>query len=510
MGMAQPSSRQLGEFLLERKVLSRDVLELALDREEREGVPMAALLLGEGLVGEKDIIAAVAGQVGIPFVDLSVTPVRPDLERFLPEDVARGLNALAVERRDGELLVAMENPSDSEAVATVTAAAGEPVHVAIAVRSELAAEVGRMYGGADPVQGDARTLHLNEMLAKVGERGGSDLHLTVGVPPSIRVDGGIEPLGDFPVMTPSDIRRMLYEILTQKQRERFEEELELDTSHVVPGYGRFRMNVFQQRNSMGAVFRLIPDEIVPLGSLGLPPIIETFAGLHRGLVLVTGPTGSGKSTTLASIIDLINTKRNDHIVTVEDPIEFVHTHKRCVVNQREVGEDTKSFARALRSVLRQDPDVVLVGEMRDLDTIATAISAAETGHLVFGTLHTQDAPQAIDRIIDVFPAHHQQQVRVQLAASLLAVSTQQLVPRAGGTGRALACGVMIVTPAIRNLIREGKTHQIYSSLQSGGQYGMRTMDQSLAELVRTGVVDLATALDRCHNESDLQRMVAKV
>ncbi len=489
--MAQPSSRQLGEFLLERKVLSRDVLELALDREEREGVPMAALLLGEGLVGEKDIIAAVAGQVGIPFVDLSVTPVRPDLERFLPEDVARGLNALAVERRDGELLVAMENPSDSEAVATVTAAAGEPVHVAIAVRSELAAEVGRMYGGADPVQGDARTLHLNEMLAKVGERGGSDLHLTVGVPPSIRVDGGIEPLGDFPVMTPSDIRRMLYEILTQKQRERFEEELELDTSHVVPGYGRFRMNVFQQRNSMGAVFRLIPDEIVPLE-------------------LVTGPTGSGKSTTLASIIDLINTKRNDHIVTVEDPIEFVHTHKRCVVNQREVGEDTKSFARALRSVLRQDPDVVLVGEMRDLDTIATAISAAETGHLVFGTLHTQDAPQAIDRIIDVVPAHHQQQVRVQLAASLMAVSTQQLVPRAGGTGRALACEVMIVTPAIRNLIREGKTHQIYSSLQSGGQYGMRTMDQSLAELVRTGVVDLATALDRCHNESDLQRMVAKV
>lgn len=260
---------------------------------------------------------------------------------------------------------------------------------------------------------------------------------------------------------------------------------------------------------MGAVLRSIPTEIVPIQELGLPPIVETLAEMHRGMVLVTGPTGSGKSTSLASVVDIVNRTRDDHIMTVEDPIEFVHQHKRCVVNQREVGEDTHSFAKALKSVLRQDPDVILVGEMRDLDTIATAISAAETGHLVFGTLHTQDAPQAIDRIIDVFPAHQQQQVRVQLASSLMAVCTQQLVPRVDGQGRAVAVEVMIVTPAIRNLIREAKTHQIYSSLQSGGQYGMQTMDQSLAKLVREGTVAMEVAMERCHNEADLQRMVTK-
>ncbi len=510
--MAQTSSRQLGEILLDRKVISRDVLELVLDREEREDIPMSTLLVKEGLVGEKDIIAAVAEQVGLPFIDLAVYPVRPDLEAMLPEEIALAHSAVVIDRQNDTLVVAMENPSDPTAIEVVEGALGQSFTPAIAVRGELLGQIARMYGdveGAKVGDSDAKNLHLNDLLGRILDLDGSDLHLTVGVPPSVRINGGIKHMTEFGAMTASDIRRMLYDVLTQKQRERFEEELELDTSHTIPGRGRFRMNVFQQRNAMGAVFRAIPSDIVPISALGLPPIVETFAELHRGLVLVTGPTGSGKSTSLASVIDIVNRSRDDHIMTVEDPIEFVHDHKRCVVNQREVGEDTQSFARALKSVLRQDPDVILVGEMRDLDTIATAITAAETGHLVFGTLHTQDAPQAIDRIIDVFPAHQQQQVRVQLASSLMAVCTQQLIPRLDGQGRAVAVEVMVVTPAIRNLIREAKTHQIYSALQSGGQYGMQTMDQSLARLVREGSISLEVALERCHNESDVQRMVTK-
>ncbi|MDG2114561.1 MAG: PilT/PilU family type 4a pilus ATPase, partial [Actinomycetota bacterium] len=384
--MAQTSSRQLGELLLDRKVISRDVLELVLDREEREGVPMTALLVKEGLVGEKDILAAVAEQVHLPFVDLAVYPVRPDLDGLVPEDTAREYNAVAIDRQQDRLVVAMENPSDPDAVRAVEEALGESITAAIGVRSELVEQVQRMYGRVDGEgASDRSNIHLNDLLDRILDLGGSDLHLTVGVPPSVRVNGGIKHMTEFPVMTASDIRRMLYDVLTQKQRDRFEGELELDTSHTIPGRGRFRMNIYQQRNAMGAVFRAIPTEIIPIQDLGLPPVVETFAEMHRGLVLVTGPTGSGKSTSLAAVIDIVNRNRNDHIMTVEDPIEFVHQHKQCVVNQREVGEDTHSFANALKSVLRQDPDVVLVGEMRDLETIATAISAAETGHLVFGT-----------------------------------------------------------------------------------------------------------------------------
>src|SRR5205807_2000590 len=284
--------------------------------------------------------------------------------------------------------------------------------------------------------------------------------------------------------------------------------LELDTSHAIPGRGRFRVNVFLQRDSMGAVMRAIPYEIVPLEELGLPQAVAGMAQLPRGLVLVTGPTGSGKSTTLASLIDIINSSKPLHIMTVEDPIEFLHRHKTAVVNQREVGEDTYSFASALKHVLRQDPDVILVGEMRDLETISTALTAAETGHLVFATLHTQDAPQSVDRVIDVFPAHQQQQVRVQLASSLQGIVTQQLLPRRGGGGRIVAAEVLVATPAVRNLIREGKTHQIYSAMQAGGKYGMQTMDQSLAHLVKAGHLDMATALERCANEEDLRRLSA--
>ncbi len=506
--MSKTSSRQLGEILLDRKVLSRDVLELVLDREAREGVPMTNLLVREGLVSERDIISAYADQAGIPFVDLAVAPVRFDAVGRLPEEVARRYKAVLVERRADGVLVAMENPGDLDSINEISAAIDEQVSPAIAVRTDLLEQIELIYNPSQVSVGSA-TLRLNDLLERLLDLGGSDLHLTVGVPPTVRVHGSMKQLSELPVLNPSDLRRILYDVLTQKQRERFEEDLELDTSHSIPGRGRFRMNVFQQRNSVGAVFRAIPTEIVPLEELGLPPVVATFAELHRGMVLVTGPTGSGKSTSLASVIDILNRTRDDHIITVEDPIEFLHGHKRCVVNQREVGEDTRSFSTALKSALRQDPDVVLVGEMRDLDTIHTALTAAETGHLVFGTLHTQDAPQAVDRVIDVFPAHQQQQVRVQLASSLMAVCTQQLLPRIDGPGRAVAAEVMVVTPAIRNLIREGKTHQIYSSLQAGSAHGMQTMDQSLAALVKAGTVSMEVALERCHNPGELRQMLMK-
>jgi twitching motility protein PilT len=352
-------------------------------------------------------------------------------------------------------------------------------------------------------------LHVDDILRRVVELGGSDLHLTAGCHPVIRLRGELSPLTEYPVLDGNKIRELMYTVINQKQRERFENELELDTSHSIPGVGRFRVNLLLQRDSVGSVMRVIPHEIVPLGALGLPETVSQFANLTRGLVLVTGPTGSGKSTTLASLIDVINTSRPLHIMTVEDPIEFLHQHKRSVVNQREVGEDTHSFAAALKHVLRQDPDVILVGEMRDLETIATALTAAETGHLVFATLHTQDAPQTVDRIIDVFPAHQQQQIRVQLATSLQGVVTQQLVPTADGQGRTVAAEIMVATPAVRNLIREGKVHQIYSSMQAGARFGMKSMDQSLAELVRAGKITFDVALERAANADDLRRLLGR-
>jgi twitching motility protein PilT len=302
---------------------------------------------------------------------------------------------------------------------------------------------------------------------------------------------------------------VLYAILTQKQRERFESELELDLSYSLPGQARFRVNIYRQRETLGAAFRRIPYEIHSLEKLGIPPSVANFAGLPRGMVLVTGPTGSGKSTTLAALVDLSNRSRRDHIMTVEDPIEFLHRHKSCMVNQREVGEDTLSFGNALKHVLRQDPDIILVGEMRDLETISIALTAAETGHLVFATLHTQDAGQTIDRVIDVFPPHQQQQVRVQLAGAIQGVVCQTLCKTRDGAGRVAATEVMVATPAIRNLIREGKTHQIYSALQAGAQHGMHTLDQHLAELVRSGRITIEQGREKCHHVEDFNRLVGR-
>jgi twitching motility protein PilT len=347
---------------------------------------------------------------------------------------------------------------------------------------------------------------LGHLLAE----GGSDLHLSVGSPPLIRLRGELEPIPEQEVLTPQEIQRALYAILTQKQRERFEEELELDFAYAMPGAARFRVNLYRQRESLGAAFRVIPYEIKTLEALGINPRVASMAALPRGMVLVTGPTGSGKSTTLAALVDLANRTRKDHIMTVEDPIEFLHQSKSCLVNQRGVGEDTKSFTAALKHVLRQDPDIILVGEMRDLETISVALTAAETGHLVLATLHTQDAAQTIDRVIDVFPPHQQQQVRVQLAGAIQGVICQTLCKTADGRGRAAATEVMFATGAIRNLIREGKTHQIYSAMQAGAQHGMQTMDQNLAELVKKRKISFEDGLEKCHHVDDFKRLTSHV
>ncbi|WP_308169191.1 type IV pilus twitching motility protein PilT [Cellulomonas hominis] len=375
-----------------------------------------------------------------------------------------------------------------------------------ATRSALRTSAGRAGMGYQREEGD---LDIDAALTAMVQAGASDLHLTSGAPPTVRVSGSLQPLDGFDALQPDSLRRTLYAVLTQKQREKFEANLELDLSYSVRGLARFRVNLYQQRESLGAAFRVIPYEIKPLEQLGVPPVVANFAGLPRGLVLVTGPTGSGKSTTLAAIIDLANRTRADHIMTVEDPIEFLHRHKKSLINQREVGEDTHSFASALKHVLRQDPDIILVGELRDLETISVALTAAETGHLVFATLHTQDAAQTIDRIIDVFPANQQAQVRTQLAGALQGVVSQTLCKRADAPGRVVATEVMVATAAIRNLIREGKTYQVYSAMQAGAQHGMHTMDQHLAELVRTGRISYESGLERAHHVEDFNRLTGR-
>jgi twitching motility protein PilT len=358
-----------------------------------------------------------------------------------------------------------------------------------------------------PTAPEGCDITVPELLSVLVERGGSDLHLMAGAPPFIRIHGELQRLDEFPPLLPEAVHAMVYSLLPEKLRERFERELELDLSYALPGKARFRVNVYQQRDLVGAAFRLIPCDIKTVEELGLPHVVADLARLPRGLVLVTGPTGSGKSTTLAAMVDVVNEERPAHIMTIEDPIEFLHKNKRSAVNQREVGHDTHGFAQAAKYVLRQDPDVILIGEMRDLETISTALTAAETGHLVFATLHTQDAPQSIDRVIDVFPPEQQQQVRVQLSTTLKGVVSQQLVPTADGRGRAAAAEVLVVTPAVRHLIRGSKSPQILGAMQMGAEFGMQTMDMALAQLVRMGRITLEAALDRCHDAVELQRLI---
>src|SRR3954465_2414233 len=345
-----------------------------------------------------------------------------------------------------------------------------------------------------------------DVLLETIDLGASDLHLTAGSPPMVRIRGRMRPL-DYAPMTPQLCREVVYSFLNNDQRKKLEEDWQIDLSYSVPGKARFRVNAFFQRASIGAVMRTIPQDIPKFETLGLPPVLMDFIKKPRGFVLVTGPTGSGKSTTLAPMIDKINEARHEHIMTIEDPIEFLHRHKSCIVNQRELGTDAQSFGKALKAALRQDPDVILVGEMRDLETMQTALTAAETGHLVFATLHTQDTAQTVDRIVDSFPPEQQHQVRSQLSIALQGIVTQQLLPTADGQGRICACEVLVPTPAVRNLIREGKTHQLYSALQTGGSHGMQTMDSALADLVRGGVITRQLAESRSSTPEELKRLL---
>ncbi len=377
----------------------------------------------------------------------------------------------------------------------------EPAQDALASAPEAAAPA------APPPRRAATS--IDDLLEQVVVRGASDLHVTVGSEPVIRVNGALERLDEFNRLMPDDTQRMLYRILSTEQQKHFEIKRQIDISYSIPGLARFRVNVYFQRESLGAAFRLIPAELKTLEQLNLPPVLRDFTSKPRGLVLVTGPTGSGKSTTLAAVIDEINRTRDDHIMTIEDPIEFLHRHKRCIVNQREIGPDATSFAEALRGALRQDPDVILLGEMRDLETISTALTAAETGHLVFATLHTQDAPSTVDRLIDVFPAAQQEQVRVQIAGTLQGIVTQTLLPTSDGRGRVAALEVLLPDDAVRNLIRQAKVEQIYSVMQTNTARGMQTLEQAMLELCRSGKISTDTALARSSRPDQLKSLLQR-
>jgi len=358
----------------------------------------------------------------------------------------------------------------------------------------------------DPAQqqpATSQTSSIDELLERMVAEGASDLHVTTGSEPAIRVNGRLQRLDHVARLSADDSQRLLYRILSTEQQKQLEIKRQIDLSYSIPGLARFRVNVYFQRESLGAAFRLVPAELKTLDDLGLPQQLHELAKKPRGLVLVTGPTGSGKSTTLAAVIDEINRNRHDHIMTIEDPIEFLHRHKNCIVNQREIGPDAISFAEALRGALRQDPDVILLGEMRDLETIATALTAAETGHLVFATLHTQDAPSTVDRLIDVFPAAQQEQIRVQIASTLQAIVTQTLVPTIDGAGRVPAVEILFPDDAVRNLIRQAKVEQIYSIMQTGTQRGMQTLEQALVDLVVRGKISQETAIARSSRPDQL-------
>ena len=502
------------------------------------GIPLGTLLIARQVAPAAAVVGALAQASQMQAVDLAAVTPQRDAVAALPQAVGREYGAVGVMSDGSQLVVAFGEPPSPNDLQALSSMVGYQISPVLAdpmvIEQVLAAGPDGLASGAaaqpaangngngtaaspaPPAQaapagpqppagpsGDT-PLHIDDLLRYAVAVGASDLHLTAQMPGCIRLHGAIRPIEGCPRLDNETIREMVFGILPASQRERFEDERELDTSHSIAGVGRFRVNVSLQRGTVAAALRPIPHDMPAFESLGIPESVRSFTELRRGLVLVTGPTGSGKSTTLASLIDIINRTKPLHIVTVEDPIEFLHEHKRSIINQREIGEDTFSFAESLRRVLRQDPDVILVGELRDLETISTALTAAETGHLVFATLHTQDAPQTVDRIIDVFPTSQQEQIRVMLASTLEGVVTQQLILNADGTGRVACCEVMMCTSAIRNLIRSNKTHQIYSLMQTGSTFGMQTMDQDLAKMVKDGLITESVAFDRSRNEDDLR------
>ena len=511
--MLTSQARRFGDALVDRHVITREDMESALDTAARTGTPFPDVIVTTNQVPASDLAAAWAAALGATYVDFATVVVEPEAVAMLSEEIAVANRCVPVSFSSAGLLVAFESPLRSESVRAVTdhlRTGGFDLEVGLTDSEDIDAGLAAAYGGAEPVT-TSRAGHaepsadLYRLFDRVLEMGGSDLHLAANQPPFVRLVGELVRMPDEAVLSAAKVRELAFSILSVRQQQRFEETQELDTSHAMGQKVRFRVNVFVQRNAVGVAFRVIPYEVVDFDLLGLPPAVRDFAQFPRGLVLVTGPTGSGKSTTLASLVDIVNRARQCHIITIEDPIEFVHNSKVALVNQREVGSDTSGFGQALTSAMRQDPDVILVGEMRDLETISTAITAAETGHLVFATLHTQDAAQTVDRIIDVFPAEQQGQVRIQLANSLMGVVTQQLVPTSDGRARAVASEVLIATHPVRALIRDGKVHQIHNAMISGKKMGMQSMDDSLADLVRRGVVNLDQAKRRAHNPDEMAR-----
>ena len=564
-------SKRLAQGIVGGGYAAEDSVLPVLQEADASGKPLASLLISKGVLPSQLVMGVLSQLSQLPTVDLTTEPPDQQAMALIGGTVASQYGAVGWRMSQDQLAVAFGEPPEPADIRALEALAGIRVTPVLADPMVIDAVIhggiggngsgggnGAMSGtaasvalGADGTMvdhsaagvggpgssGDQATagkdassdylgvgkvssdlkpleiksgvpLHIDDLLRYAVSVGASDLHITAQRPGMIRLNGALRPIEGCPVLDNTTIREMIFGILPQSHRERFEAEHELDTSHQIAGVGRFRVNVFLQRGTVASVMRAIPHDIPSFESLGVPEVLRSFTELRRGLILVTGPTGSGKSTTLATLVDIINETKPLHIISVEDPIEFLHNHKRCVVNQREVGSDTFSFAESLKRVLREDPDVILVGEMRDLETISMAITAAETGHLVFATLHTQDAPQTIDRIIDVFPTNQQSQVRTQLSAALEAVVTQQLMVDAEGTGRVACCEVMVCTPAIRNLIRSEKIHQIYSLMQTGAQFGMQTMDQALAKMVKEGKITEGVAFDRCRNEEDLRSHLA--
>jgi twitching motility protein PilT len=521
------SSRRLGELLVSRRVLSRDTLHELLARESADGIHLSTLLQLENVVSDPDLMAAVASELGVPFADLAEHSILPDVWGMVPEDFARGYLAVAIERGATGLVVAMEDPGDEQAVSALEDDLGVTVLPAVAVREELLRLIEQMYGPGPEAGGDAKAwadasvdedgpapttarperVRLDDLLNEVVRVGGSDLHLTVGAPPVVRVQGELRRMPGLPALNGSEVRRLVLGAFTQSQRDRFLAVGELSTSHAIPGKGRFRVSAFVQRDSVGAVLRLVPAEIPAAEDLGLPDEVIAWANLRRGLVLVCGPHGSGLSTTLAALVDRINGSRAAHILTIEEPIEFLHRHRKGLVNQREVGEDTATFATGLRYALRQDPDVLVAGELPDLETIRLALGAAETGQLVLATLRTADAVQTIERIVDVFPVDQQQQIRIQLATTLRGIVVQQLVPAVDG-GLALATEVLLPTPPVVECIRSGDSANLAKAILGGATSGMGTMDQSLAELVQDGIVDIEVAVDRALDPRELRYLLS--
>jgi twitching motility protein PilT len=500
------ASRRLGEFLVDRRVLSRDALETLLSREAKEGTPLPQLLVEERVVGEHDLVAAVASELGVRYIDLTERPVVGDAWRLLPEPLARRHLAVAVERTAEGVVVAMGDPSDEGAVREIAAALGTAVVPNVAVGSDLLDVLDEMYGGTTE-HGSARVLHLDDLLRRVVEAQASDLHLVAGSPPMIRVVGDLRPLDGFSALNGSDTRRLVFEALTRRQRERFDDQREIAASYSVPQVGRFRLSAFLQRDSVGAVLRAVPERIPTLTDLGLPPSVVRLAELRSGLVLISGSSGSGTSTTLAAIIDSINRARACHVLTIEDPIEFLHQHQSAIVNQREVGEDSESFATALRHVRRQDADVLLVGELLDLETIRRALAAAEAGSLVLATVRTRDTPSALERLIDVFPVEQQRLVRVQLAAVLRAAVVQQLVPSVDGR-RVVVAEVLLGTPEVRQAIVDTDPGAIGALLNARLSEGLQSMDRALAAQAKVGRITHAAAIEHATDPSEVEWLLS--